>query len=105
MIEAKNLSFSYHLEGRDVEVLKDLNFKVNTADFVAIQGPSGSGKSTLFYVLGFLLKPSAGQIFLDGVNTARLSTDQLTVIRNQKIGFVFQQFHLLSKTSALENIL
>ena len=105
MFEVKDLSFSYRVETREVEVLRNLNLKVNPGEFVCIQGPSGSGKSTLFYILGFLLKPTRGQVSFDGINITSLTDDELTVLRNRKIGFIFQQFHLLSKTSALENIL
>jgi macrolide transport system ATP-binding/permease protein len=105
VFEVKNLSFSYQVGDRDVQVLRNLNFRVAPGDFACIQGPSGSGKSTLFYILGFLLKPTSGQILFDGTDITRLSEEDLTVIRNRKIGFVFQQFHLLSRTSTLENIL
>ncbi len=105
MFEVKDLSFSYDVDGRRVDVLRELSFKVSPGEFVAIQGPSGSGKSTLFYILGFLLKPSSGQVLFDGTDITRLSPDELTLARNRRIGFVFQQFHLLSRTSALENIL
>ena len=105
LFEIKDLVFSYKVDGKEVEVLKHLNFKVEPGEFVGIQGPSGSGKSTLFYILGFLLKPTSGVVRFDGVEITQLSTDELTVTRNQKIGFVFQQFHLLSKANVLENIL
>jgi macrolide transport system ATP-binding/permease protein len=105
VFEVKNLSFNYKVGSQQVEVLKNLNFKVTPGEFVGIQGPSGSGKSTLFYILGFLLKPTSGSVVFDGVDINELSEEELTVVRNQKIGFVFQQFHLLSKTSTLENIL
>ncbi|MEO5969063.1 MAG: ABC transporter permease [Bdellovibrionia bacterium] len=105
MLEVKNLSFSYKIGNREVEVLKNLNFNVSSGEFVGIQGPSGSGKSTLFYILGFLLKASSGQLRFNGLDITKMSGDELTVLRNQKIGFVFQQFHLLSRTSVLDNIL
>jgi macrolide transport system ATP-binding/permease protein len=105
MFEVRDLSFSYQVDSRNVEVLKKLNLKVETGEFVGIQGPSGSGKSTLFYILGFLQKPSSGQVIFNKLDITSLSEDALTVIRNQKIGFVFQQFHLLSKTTTIENIL
>lgn len=91
MLEVKDLTFSYEVNTRKVEVLKALNFRVEAGEFVGIQGPSGSGKSTLFYILGFMLKPSSGQVVLDGRDITALSEDDLTVLRNQKIGFVFQQ--------------
>jgi macrolide transport system ATP-binding/permease protein len=105
VFEVKDLSFVYQLDSGPVEVLKQLNFKVNPGEFVGIQGPSGSGKSTLFYILGFLLKPTSGNVTFGDVNITALSEDELAVIRNRRIGFIFQQFHLLSKTSTLENIL
>jgi macrolide transport system ATP-binding/permease protein len=105
MFEVKDLTFSYQVGGRSVEVLKKLCFQVEPGEFVAIQGPSGSGKSTLFYILGFLLKPTSGLVRFDEEDITRLSTDELTLVRNQKIGFVFQQFHLLSKANVLDNIL
>jgi macrolide transport system ATP-binding/permease protein len=105
LFEIQDLVFSYVVDGKEVEVLKHLNFKVEPGEFVGIQGPSGSGKSTLFYILGFLLKPTSGIVRFDGAEITQLSTDELTVTRNQKIGFVFQQFHLLSKANVLENIL
>jgi macrolide transport system ATP-binding/permease protein len=105
MYEARQLSFSYELGGRRVEVLKSLNLTVSPGEFIGIQGPSGSGKSTLFYILGFLLKPTSGSVLFDGLDITKLSADELTVVRNRKIGFIFQQFHLLSKANVLENIL
>ena len=105
MFEVVNLSLSYKLDGQDIDILKRLNLKVNPGEFVGIQGPSGSGKSTLFYVLGFLLKPTSGTVLFDGLDITKFSEDELAAIRNQKIGFIFQQFHLLSKTSTLKNIL
>jgi putative ABC transport system ATP-binding protein len=103
--EIRDLSFSYSVGDRTVRVLEKLNLNVNQGDFIGIQGPSGSGKSTLFYILGFLLRPSSGLVLLDGRNITHYDDDELTVLRNSKIGFIFQQFHLLSKTTALENIL
>jgi macrolide transport system ATP-binding/permease protein len=105
MLEVKDLSFSYKIGSREVEVLRKLNLKVSPGEFVAIQGPSGSGKSTLFYILGFLLKATSGEIRFNGLNITQMTGDELTVLRNQKIGFVFQQFHLLSRTSVMDNIL
>lgn len=105
MLEVKDLSFAYKIGNRHVEVLKKLNFNVSPGEFVGIQGPSGSGKSTLFYILGFLLKATSGRIKFNGLDITRMSSDELTVLRNHKIGFVFQQFHLLSRTTVLDNIL
>jgi len=105
MLEVRDLTFSYRIAAEEISVLKCLDFRVRTGEFVAIQGPSGSGKSTLFYILGFLLKPTRGKILFDGIDATALSQDELTVLRNRRIGFVFQQFHLLSKTDVVENIL
>jgi macrolide transport system ATP-binding/permease protein len=103
--EVKELSLRYKVGGQEVEVLKNLNFRVSPGEFVGIQGPSGSGKSTLFYILGFLLRPSSGTVAFGDADIMRLSDEELTVIRNQRIGFIFQQFHLLPKANVLDNIL
>lgn len=87
-----------------VRALDNVSFAIKPGEFVAIIGPSGSGKSTLLHLLGLLDKQSEGQIFVDGVNTTKLKENQLAKMRNQKIGFVFQQFNLLRKTSALLNV-
>lgn len=105
MFTVKNLKFSYKVDGREVEILKGVDFTVERGDFIAIQGPSGSGKSTLFYILGFMLKPTSGSVLFDGIDISKLGTEELTILRNQRVGFIFQQFHLLSKTSVRENIL
>ncbi len=105
IFETRDLGLSYRLGDQDVDVLKGLDFKVERGDLVAIQGPSGSGKSTLFYILGFLLRPTRGEVRFDGLDITQYSDDQLAWIRNRRIGFVFQQFHLLPRASVVDNIL
>ncbi|MSQ33301.1 MAG: ABC transporter ATP-binding protein [Dehalococcoidia bacterium] len=104
MIEVQDLRKAYKLEGIEVEALKGVSFTIPDGEMVAIMGPSGSGKSTLMNLLGCLDRPSAGTYRIDNQDVARLSEDQLAAIRNQKIGFVFQSYNLLSRTSALENV-
>ena len=90
--------------GAVVEALSDVSFVVNKGEFVAITGPSGSGKSTLLHMIGLLDRPSNGKIYIDGNEVGDLNGDALANLRNQKIGFVFQQFNLLAKTSAMRNV-
>lgn len=102
LIEVKNLSFSYK-EG--FPVLQDVHFNVYPGEFVAIQGPSGCGKSTLLYLLGCMCPISHGTVLIGGIDVSRLSDQQLSVFRNENLGFIFQQFHLLPKANVLDNIL
>lgn len=102
LIEIKNLKKHYDVGEMKLEILKGLTLNIGTGEFVAIMGPSGSGKSTLMNILGCLDKPSSGKYFLDGVDISKLNSDGLADIRNRKIGFVFQGFNLLSRTSAVE---
>lgn len=104
LIELKNIKKSYPLDGFDLEILKGINLKIDSGEFVAIMGPSGSGKSTLMNILGCLDTPTSGEYILNGMEVQNLTPDRLAEIRNQQIGFVFQGFNLLSRTSALENV-
>lgn len=104
LIELKHISKSYPLEGMQLKILKKIDLKIEAGEFVAIMGPSGSGKSTLMNILGCLDKPTSGTYLLDNERVENLSADELAEIRNQKIGFVFQGFNLLSRTTALENV-
>jgi putative ABC transport system ATP-binding protein len=104
VIEVKDLVKDYRLGQVPVHVLKNISFEIEQGDFVSIMGPSGSGKSTLMNILGCLDKPTSGSYRLDGISVGELDRDQLAEIRNKKIGFVFQQFNLLARTSAEENV-
>lgn len=104
LIQLKNIHKSYPLDGFNLEILKGINLEIAAGEFVAIMGPSGSGKSTMMNILGCLDTPTSGEYILDGENIEHLSGDQLAEIRNRKIGFVFQGFNLLSRTSAIENV-
>ena len=104
LIELKDIHKSYPLDGFDLEILKGITLQIEKGEFVAIMGPSGSGKSTLMNILGCLDTPTSGSYYLDGKPVENLTPDELAEIRNQKIGFVFQGFNLLSRTTALENV-
>jgi len=95
---------TYESEGVKTQAVCGVSFSVEKGDFVSIMGPSGSGKSTLMQILGFLDKPSEGKYFFDGEDTENFSEEKLAYIRNQKIGFVFQTFNLLPRTTVFENV-
>jgi putative ABC transport system ATP-binding protein len=104
LIHLRNLDKTYRTGEIDVHAVRQVNLDIARGDFVAIMGASGSGKSTLMNVLGCLDKPTAGEYRLDGVDVASLDRKQLAVLRNRKLGFVFQSFNLLARTSAIENV-
>ncbi|MGE0488902.1 MAG: ABC transporter ATP-binding protein [Vulcanimicrobiota bacterium] len=104
VLEISQLERTYRNGQIEVKALRGVSFTVERGDFVAVMGPSGSGKSTMMNILGCLDRPTAGSYKLDGVETARLDTDERARLRNQKIGFVFQGFNLLARTTAVENV-
>ena len=104
MIEAKRLSKIYQLGKLEVCAMRDVTFRIDAGEFVAVMGPSGSGKSTLMNLLGCLDLPSSGSYLLENIDIRSLSPNQLADVRNQRIGFVFQNFNLLPRASALENV-
>ncbi len=104
MIECEHIFKTYINEGVETKVLKDLSFRINDGEFIAIMGPSGSGKSTLMHILGALDTPTSGTYILDGKDVSTLSDDELAAIRREKIGFVFQSFNLLPRASVLRNV-
>lgn len=105
MLECRNIRKSYVNGEETTEVLKNVSFTIRDGEFVSIMGPSGSGKSTLMHILGALDTPTSGQYFFDGKDVSRLSEDELAVLRREKIGFVFQAFNLLARTSVLRNVM
>jgi putative ABC transport system ATP-binding protein len=104
LIQVQNLCKTYENEGVETPVLHDMSFEIKKGEFVSIMGPSGSGKSTLMQILGMLDRPSCGTYLFEGKDITKFSDDELAKIRNKKIGFVFQSFNLLPRTSVYENI-
>ena len=104
MISIKNLNKIYKTGSVEVHALKDINLDINYGEFIAIMGHSGSGKSTLMNILGCLDRPTSGKYLLDGIEIDKQSADELSLIRNKKIGFVFQAFNLIPRTNILRNV-
>ena len=104
IIEIKNLKKDYHVGEVTVHALRGVDLKITEGEFVAIMGASGSGKSTMLNILGCLDKPTAGDYLLDGINVNSMDKDEIARLRNKKLGFVFQAYNLLARTTALENV-
>ncbi|MDQ2639024.1 MAG: ABC transporter ATP-binding protein [Pseudomonadota bacterium] len=104
VVSARNLTKTYQLGEVAVHALRDVSFDIQRGEFVAIMGPSGSGKSTLMNLIGALDTPTSGSLAINGTDIATLDKDQLADLRNRTLGFVFQQFNLLARTSALDNV-
>ncbi len=104
MISVKDLAKVYHIGDVSVHAVRQISLEIATGEFVSVIGPSGSGKSTFMHIIGCLDRPSSGAYSLDGHDVSRLSDDELSAIRNKQIGFVFQGFNLLARTSAVENV-
>jgi len=105
LMELRNIYKTYHVGELDVPVLKGVSLSIEKGELVSLMGASGSGKSTLMNILGCLDHPTSGQYFLDGVEASNMSSDERALLRNHKIGFVFQNFNLLPRISALENVM
>src|SRR2546425_12294858 len=104
ILQTENLTMTYHVGKVDVHALTGVNLVVKPGEFVAIMGPSGCGKSTLLHILGGLLRPTAGEVYVDGIEIGKINDAERTRIRRQKIGFVFQRFNLMSTLTARDNV-
>jgi putative ABC transport system ATP-binding protein len=104
LLELRNVSKVYHMGADKLYAIDHVNLKIAAGEFISIVGPSGSGKSTLMHLVGILDNPTSGEILLEGKNVARLKEKELAKIRNKKIGFIFQAFNLLQRTTALSNV-
>src|SRR3989344_496820 len=105
MISLSHITKTYKTESIETKALSDVSFEIKKGEFVAIMGPSGSGKSTLMHIIGALDTPTSGTYTLDGEEVQKLTDDELSDIRNRKIGFIFQAFNLLPRTTALKNVM
>ncbi len=105
LLKLVNVSKNYRLDSLAVQAIKKINLAIKKGDFLAIMGPSGSGKSTLMHIAGCLDTPTSGKVFLEGKDVSKFSESELARIRNKKIGFVFQAFNLIPRTSALDNVM
>jgi putative ABC transport system ATP-binding protein len=105
MIKLENVKKIYHMGETVFEALKGISLEIQDRELLAIVGPSGSGKSTTMNILGLLDKPTSGKYYLDGIDTAKFSGDKLSALRNKRLGFIFQQFFLLPKLSAIDNVM
>ena len=105
LIKVKNLKKQFQIGSETVNAIKDISFDVNAGEFISIMGPSGSGKTTLMNIIGCLDTPTSGEYHLDDNEVSPLEDNELAAIRNKKIGFVFQSFHLLSRNTALNNVM
>ena len=105
LIRVKNLKKQFQIGSEIVNAIKDISFEVNAGEFISIMGPSGSGKTTLMDIIGCLDTPTSGEYHLDDSEVSLLDDDELAAIRNRKIGFVFQSFHLLTRNTALKNVM
>jgi len=105
LIKVKNLKKQFQIGSETVNAIKDISFDVNAGEFISIMGPSGSGKTTLMNIIGCLDTPTSGEYHLDENEVSLLEDNELAAIRNKKIGFVFQSFHLLSRNTALNNVM
>lgn len=104
ILQVSHVFKTYQMEGVEVHALDDVSLEIKKGEFISIVGPSGSGKSTLMHIIGLLDNPTSGSVILDGKNVASMSEKELAGLRNKYIGFVFQQYNLLPRTSALENV-
>lgn len=105
MIKLQGVNKTYWLGEEKVEALKNVDVEIEKGEYVGILGPSGSGKSTLMHIIGLLDKPTSGQVSLFGKNTRELGDDEISALRNENVGFVFQQFNLIEKLTVLENVI